>query len=155
MKITFYLLAGGIIGLIYTLTYYFGNRKLLKSAESFSAQILDLKEEIIPAFGKKGKANDEKYCALTLFIPSKNVIIKVRTNIYNMAKLKGEFYVNVCRIDARGKADGLKKAAQFVLENDLKTMPAWLALTLSVICIGGIIGGVVRIVAAVSGAVIF
>jgi hypothetical protein len=51
MKFTFYLIAGGLVTLIYTLHYYFTRRMILKSAEIFSAQILDFEEEIVPAFG--------------------------------------------------------------------------------------------------------
>jgi hypothetical protein len=48
MRSVIYLIGGGIVILVYTLKYYFINRNLLKSAEIFSAQVLDLDEEIVP-----------------------------------------------------------------------------------------------------------
>jgi hypothetical protein len=153
MKGTYYLIVGGLVTLVYTLHYYFSRRKILKSAEIFSAQILDLEEEIVPAFGQKGKTMDEKFCVLSLYIPSEKVNIKLRTDIHKIAKLKGEYYVNVCRLQTETSQGGIKKAAVFCLESDLKKLPLWLALIVCVISLACFIGGFAEIITTISEAV--
>jgi hypothetical protein len=150
MKVTFYITALALVTLIYTLHYYFSRRKLLKSAEIFSAQILDLEEEIVPAFGQKGKTMDEKFCVLSLYIPSEKINIKVRTDIHKIQEYRNEFYVNVCRITPETSQGGIKKTAEFCLESDLKKLPWWLALILSLVSLACIIGGVISIILRIS-----